>query len=131
LADGNGGSMATYRLDRIEEEVKKELSTIISELKDPRISGVISVVAVNVTKDLRFAKAFISILGSSEQGENTLKGLNSAAGFIRKEIGHRLNLRNTPEFSFTEDSSIEYGAHINKLIRDVAVKSEETNEEGN
>ena len=123
--------MATYRLDRIEEEVKKELSTIISELKDPRISGVISVVAVNVTKDLRFAKAFISILGSSEQGENTLKGLNSAAGFIRKEIGHRLNLRNTPEFSFTEDSSIEYGAHINKLIRDVAVKSEETNEEGN
>ena len=108
--------MASHRESRIDEEVKRELGAIIRELKDPRVSGVISVVAVNVTKDLRFAKAYISVLGSDEQKTAAIEGIRSAGGFIRKEIGHRLNLRHTPEFSFVLDNSIEHGAHISEII---------------
>ncbi|MBR5219233.1 MAG: 30S ribosome-binding factor RbfA [Clostridia bacterium] len=120
--------MASHRQDRIEEEVKKELSALIRELKDPRISGVVSVIAVDVTKDLRFAKAHISVLGSEEQKQDTIKGITAAAGFIRREIGHRVGLRHTPEFTFKLDSSIEYGAHINKIIEEVSASREEDNE---
>ncbi|MBO4897992.1 MAG: 30S ribosome-binding factor RbfA [Clostridia bacterium] len=108
--------MASHRESRIDEEVKRELGALLRELKDPRISGLTSVVAVNVTKDLRFAKAYISVMGSDEQKAATIEGIRSAAGFIRKEIGHRLNLRHTPEFSFVLDSSIEHGAHISEII---------------
>ena len=111
--------MATHRTGRIDEEVKRELGAVIHDLKDPRISGIVSVVAVHVTKDLRYAKAFISVLGTEEQKNDSIKGITSAAGFIRKEISKRLNLRHTPEFSFVLDDSIEHGAHINKLISDV------------
>lgn len=111
--------MPSHRSGRIDEEVKRELGAVIRELKDPRISGVVSVVAVNVTKDLRFAKAFISVLGSDEQKEKTLEGIKSAAGFVRHEIGNRLSLRQTPEFSFVLDDSIEHGAHINEILKEV------------
>ncbi len=111
--------MAAHRNDRIDEEVKRELGALIRELKDPRISGMVSVVAVRVTKDLRFAKAFISVLGSEEQQKSSIEGIKSAAGFIRKEIGRRINLRHTPEFSFVLDNSIEHGAYINKIISDL------------
>ncbi len=121
--------MASHRQDRIEEEVKKELSALIRELKDPRISGVVSVIAVDVTKDLRFAKAHISVLGSEEQRQSTLKGITAAAGFIRREIGHRVGLRHTPEFTFKLDNSIEYGAHINKIIESVSGSKEDTDEQ--
>ena len=108
--------MASHRTDRIDEEVKRELGAVIRELKDPRISGVVSVVAVNVTKDLSYAKAYISVLGTEKQQSDTILGIKSAAGFIRKEIGHRLNLRHTPQFSFILDNSIKHGAHINDII---------------
>lgn len=121
--------MPSHRLDRIEEEVKKELANIIRELKDPRISGVISVVAVDVTKDLRFAKAHISVLGSEEQRQSSIKGITAAAGFIRREIGRRVELRHTPEFTFKLDNSIEYGAHINKIIESVTGNKEEPDEQ--
>lgn len=111
--------MATHRTNRIDEEVKRELGVVLNELKDPRISGIISVVAVNVTKDLSYAKAFISVLGTEEQKNDSIKGIKSASGFIRKEISSRLNLRHTPEFLFVLDDSIEHGAHINKLISEV------------
>ncbi len=111
--------MAAYRMDRIEEEVKKALSAVIRELKDPRICELVSVIAVEITKDLRFAKAHISVFGNEEQQKNTIEGLKAAAGFIRREIGHRVNLRANPEFTFKLDNSIEYGAHINKLIGEV------------
>ncbi|MBQ7718556.1 MAG: 30S ribosome-binding factor RbfA [Clostridia bacterium] len=116
--------MASYRSGRIDEEVKRELGAVIRELKDPRISGVVSVVAVKVTKDLSFAKAYISVLGTPKQQSDTMLGINSAAGFIRKEIGQRLNLRHTPQFLFKADNSIEHGAHINKLITDVLSQDE-------
>lgn len=111
--------MPSHRSGRIDEEVKRELGAVIRELKDPRISGVVSVVAVNVTKDLRFAKAFISVLGSYEQKAKTMEGIKSGVGFVRREIGKRLNLRQTPEFSFVLDDSIEHGAHINEILKGV------------
>lgn len=108
--------MSFKRTDRISEEVKKELSSIIRDLKDPRIPMMTSVVSVNVTNDLRYAKAYISIMGTPDEKKEALKALKSAAGFIRREIGSRIKLRCVPEFSFAEDTSIEYGAHINDLL---------------
>lgn len=110
---------AYNRIDRISEEVKKELSTIIRELKDPRITTVVSVVNVTVTKDLKFAKAYISVFGDEKVQKGVLDALKSAAGFIRREIGHRINLRATPEFTFVLDNSIEYGAHINEVLKNL------------
>ena len=112
--------MANYsRTDRISEEVKRELSAVVRELKDPRIPMMTTVVTVRVTKDLKFAKAYISVLGSEDEKNGALAALKSASGFIRREIGHRLNLRNTPEFTFVADDSIEYGAHINEILREL------------
>lgn len=112
--------MANYsRIDRISEEVKRELSSVIRDLKDPRLPSMVSVVAVKVTKDLKFAKAYISIMGDSKAVSDGFAALKSASGFIRKEIGHRLNLRNTPEFSFIPDDSIAYGAHINEILKEL------------
>ena len=110
--------MPYKRIDRIAEEVKKELSGIIRDLKDPRIPQMTSVVRVDITNDLRHAKAYISIMGSEEEKKAAIKGLQSAAGFVRHEVGSRVDLRYTPEFTFILDTSIEYGAHINELLRD-------------
>ncbi len=108
------------RIVRISEEVKKELSIIVRELKDPRISSMTSVVAVDVTKDLRYAKAYISVLGDEKQKEETVAALKNAAGFVRKEIGKRVALRYTPEFTFVLDDSIEHGAHISQLLQGIS-----------
>jgi ribosome-binding factor A len=107
------------RTNRISEEMKKEISGIIqNELKDPRLPQMISVISADVTKDLRYAKVYISVLGSEEDKKNALHGLKSAAGFIRREIGHRMQLRYTPEMLFELDNSIERGAYMSKLIND-------------
>lgn len=121
--------MANYqRTDRISEEVKKHLSDIIRELKDPRIPLMTSVVSVSVTKDLKYAKAYVSIMGDEETKKEALKGLKSAAGFIRKEIGARVLLRALPEFHFELDNSIEHGAHINELLQSVIKNTPEEEE---
>ena len=106
------------RTDRIEEEVKKVASKVISqELKDPRLTAMISVTAVKVTKDLRYAKVYVSIFAKNEEEKKTnLEALKSAEGFVRKEIGHRINLRYTPQIIFELDDSIDYGMHIDSLI---------------
>lgn len=107
------------RTDRISEEMKKEISKIIqNELKDPRLPQMISVISADVTRDLRYAKIYVSILGSEQEEEDGIKGLKSASGFIRREIGHRLKLRYTPELLFELDHSIERGVYITKLIND-------------
>jgi len=117
--------MSFERVNRISEEFKKELSNIINnEIKDPRIAEFTSVMAVDVTKDLRYAKAYISVLGDEKKKSDTIQGLKSAAGFIRKEIGKRIKLRYTPEIIFEIDKSIEQAMHISKLI-DEANKSGE------
>lgn len=110
---------AYNRIDRISEEVKRELSAVIRELKDPRLPSVVSVIGVRITKDLKYAKAYISVMGNAEQQKAALDALKSASGFIRREMGHRVNLRITPEFTFEIDNSIEYGAHINEVLKNL------------
>ena len=108
---------------RINGGVQKELSTIIrNEIKDPRIHPMTSVMAVEVAPDLKTCKAYISVLGEKEAKEATIKGLNSAEGYIRRQLAKNLNLRNTPEIRFILDESIEYGVNMSKLIDDVTKK---------
>jgi len=102
---------------RISEEIKKELSTVIRELKDPRIPVMTSVLRVDVTPDLRFAKAHISVMGTDAEKAAAIEGLTKAAGFVRQQIGSRVDLRFTPEFTFVCDNSIEYGAKINEMFK--------------
>jgi len=110
---------------RVNGEVQKELSVIIrDEIKDPRISPWASVVDVQVAPDLKTCKVWISVLGSEEDRVNTGKGLKSAAPYIRRELAHRLNLRNTPEITFVMDQSIEYGVNMSHIIDDVIAKDE-------
>lgn len=109
---------------RINGEVQRELSNIIRELKDPRVGIMTSVTAVEVTPDLKYCKAYISVLGDDETKAETLAGLKSAAGFIRRELARTVNLRNTPEIKFIMDESIEHGMRMSKLIDDVR-KNEE------
>ena len=108
--------MGVNRINRINEEVKKEISAVIRELKDPRIADMTSVVKVDVTKDMKWCKIYVSVLGSDEEQTYTLKWLTSAVGCVRKEIGSRLGLRYTPEIVFILDHSIEHGAHINEIL---------------
>ena len=105
------------RTDRISEEIKKELSELIrNQIKDPRLPDFVSVTAVRVTRDLRYAKAYVSVLGDDSQKNNALIGLTNASGFIRREIGKRISLRYTPEFTFILDESIEKGMELLKFI---------------
>lgn len=105
---------------RINTEVQKELSNILrSGIKDPRIAPWTSVVAVEVAPDLKTCKAYISVLGDKKAQEDTVTGLKSAEGYIRRELAHRLNMRNTPEVRFILDQSIEYGVNMSKKIDDV------------
>lgn len=110
---------------RINGEVQKELSVIIrDEIKDPRISPWTSVVDVQVAPDLKTCKVWISVLGSEEDRVETGKGLKSAAPYIRRELAHRLNLRNTPEITFVMDQSIEYGVNMTHMIDEVIAHDE-------
>ena len=116
-----------HRVNRVGEQMKKELGEIISrKIKDPRI-GFVTVTDVEVTGDLQQAKVYISVLGDEEQRENTLKGLAKAKGFIRTEIGQRIRLRKTPEIIFEFDESMAYGNRINSLIHEL--KREEKQDE--
>lgn len=106
---------------RINMEVQRELSEIIrTEIKDPRVKGgMVTVVSVEVTPDLKYCKAYISVLGSDEAAQDALVGLKSAVGYIRRELAHRVNLRNTPELTFILDQSIAYGVNMSRLIDEV------------
>jgi ribosome-binding factor A len=111
--------MAKIRVGRVGEQIKKELSLIIqTEIKDPRI-GFITVTGVEVTNDLSQAKVYLSVLGTDQQKEDTLKALAKGSGFIRSELGRRVRLRHTPELIFKFDTSIEYGSRIEDLLRRV------------
>lgn len=105
---------------RINGEVMKELSNIIhNEIKDPRIHAMTSVVAAEVTPDLKYCKAYISVLGDEEAQKETIQGLKSAEGYIRTQLAKTVNLRNTPQITFVLDQSIEYGVNMSKLIDEV------------
>ena len=114
---------------RINGEVQKELGRIITrEIKDPRISSLTSVVAVEVAPDLKTGKAYISVLGDKEAQKSTLEGLNSAMGYIRKELARSVNLRNTPAITFVMDQSIEYGVNMTRIINEVNKDLKEEND---
>ena len=116
--------MANYRGGRINEEVKREISIIIrDEIKDPRMTAMVSITPVKVSKDLRYAKVFVSIFGKNEEEKNeTFAALKSASGYVRREVGQRMNLRNTPQIIFELDDSISYSMRIEELIDKVKDK---------
>lgn len=112
--------MASNRMGRINEEIQRELANLIRTVKDPRVHGLVSITAVEATPDLRWAKVYVSVLDKSDVNE-VVKGLKSAGGYLRRELGRALQLRYTPELIFEKDASIDKGAHILDLLRDPSV----------
>jgi ribosome-binding factor A len=107
----------TRRIQRVNNLIRQELVQMLQrQIKDPRISSLVSITEVVTSPDLRYAKVFISVLGNEEEKRATLKGLASAAGFFRKELAHQLSLRRVPELSFHQDDSIEHGARLSELF---------------
>ena len=124
--------MAKYRQGRINDEFQKEVAMILRDVKDPRVSGAfISVTAAEVTPDLKYAKVYYSSLMGDKK--EVKMGLRAAAGFIRGQIARRMNLRITPEITFVEDGSIEYGAKISKILEGITITDpdEDESEENN
>ncbi|ADL51533.1 30S ribosome-binding factor RbfA [Clostridium cellulovorans] len=118
--------MARYRSEKINEEMKKQISDVIrNRVRDPRLAPMISVTSVDVTKDLKYAKVYVSIFGSDTEKDESLKILKNSSGFIRREVASKINLRSTPELLFNLDTSIEYGMHIDRLIH--SIKENEDN----
>lgn len=116
--------MANYRRGRINDEMQKELAMILREVKDPRVKDAfISITAVEATGDLKFAKVYYSAMMGDKK--EVAKGLKSSAGYIRRQLAQRLNLRMTPELSFYEDNSIAHGAHISKLLSGIEISEPE------
>ena len=109
--------MASNRIGRINEELQRGLAALIPTVKDPRVAGMISVTAVDTTTDLRYCRVFVSALDKTQE-KDVIRGLKSAAGYLRRELGMAMSLRYTPELQFTADDSIEYGAHILEMLRD-------------
>ncbi|MBQ4040429.1 MAG: 30S ribosome-binding factor RbfA [Oscillospiraceae bacterium] len=117
--------MASNKIQRINEDIQRVLSDRLREIKDPRVrQGMASIVAVDTTGDLRWCKVYISVLGLESEKE-FMKGLKSASGWLRRELGNTLSLRYTPELVFQLDKSIEYGAHINTVINSLDISPEE------
>ena len=114
--------MPSNRIGRVNEEIQREMSSLIRTVKDPRVAdaGMVSVTAVETTPDLKYAKIFVSVLDKSASAQ-ALKGMKSASGYLRRELGRALNLRNTPELTFVRDDSIDKGAHILDMLRDPEV----------
>ncbi len=116
--------MSENRVRRVAEQIKKDVSQIIvAEIKDPGIAGMTSVTDVELSKDLRHASVYVSIYGSEAEREETLQTLARASGFVRTEVGRRIRLRYTPEINFFLDTSIEYGAYIESVLK--SLKEEE------
>lgn len=110
----------TNRMNKVNEQIKEEVSKIISlELKDPHLTGMITVTSVKTTPDFRYAKIYVSMIGEKNRKEN-LRILKQSSGYIRSEIAHRINYRTTPELVFVFDDSLEYGARIDSILADIA-----------
>ncbi|MDP4144363.1 MAG: 30S ribosome-binding factor RbfA [Bacillota bacterium] len=121
--------MVKYRGGRVNEEVKKAVSNIImNEIRDPRLTAMVSVTNVEVTKDLGYAKVYISVFGTEEQKKETLAILRNSAGFIRREVGHEVKLRTVPQMLFELDNSIEQGMHIDALLHKIKETSHDDSE---
>ena len=113
--------MASNRIGRINEEIQRELASLLRTVKDPRVHGLVTLTRVETTPDLRFSKIYVSVLDKSDVKE-VVKGLKSAGGYLRRELGRALSLRYTPELVFQADDSIDRGTHILKLLNDIERK---------
>ena len=112
--------MPSHRMDRTTEDIKRELTAILREVKDPRVSDYfVSIVRVEVTNDLSYCTVYISTIEGIEKTAEVIKGLKSAAGFVRHELGSRLSIRHTPQLIFKATDSIEYSANISKMLNDL------------
>ena len=111
--------MSSYRTARTSEDIKRELTDIMRTLKDPRITGLLSIVKVDLSADYSYCKVYVSSMDGFDAAKGAVQGLSSAAGFVRREIGTRLRMRRTPEFLFIADNGIEHSAAINKMLRDI------------
>ncbi len=119
--------MPSYRAARTHEDVQRELSAILREMKDPRVSGgMLSIVKIDLASDLSVCRVYISSLEGRAAADEAVKALKKAAGFLRRELGSRLQLRHTPELRFTADSSIEHSADIAKILNDLEDKKRES-----
>ena len=117
--------MASHRIERTTEDIKRELTAIFRELKDPRVSGAfLSIVRVEVTNDLSYCTVHVSAIEGLDRAKEAVKGLNSASGFVRRELGHRLKLRHVPELIFTATDSIEYSANISRILSSLDISSD-------
>ncbi|MBQ1928810.1 MAG: 30S ribosome-binding factor RbfA [Acutalibacteraceae bacterium] len=124
--------MSSHRIDRVSEDMKRSLSSIIRELKDPRISTMLSVVRVEVSGDMSYAKVYVSALEGLEKTQESVKGLKSAAGYIKRELSHAVKMRKMPDLTFIADNSIAHGSEIARIIGDftyTASENEDTEDE--
>ena len=117
--------MSGHKIDRISEDIRRELSAIFRTLKDPRISSMITVLRVDVTNDLSYATIHVSTVEGEDKTAESVKGLKSARGYIRKELASALSLRHVPELRFVADNSIAYSAQINKILKDLHLPQDE------
>ena len=122
--------MAGHRLERTTEDIKRELTAIFRELKDPRVQqAFISIIRVDVTNDLSYCTVYVSAMEGLDRASEAVKGLKSAAGFIRRELSHRLKLRYVPQLIFKATDSIEYSANISRILNDLDIPDDEVDED--
>lgn len=122
--------MASHRMGRTTEDIKRELTAVLRELKDPRVANaMISIVRVEVSNDLSFCKVYVSAMEGLDRAKEAVKGLKSASGFIRHEIGSRLTLRHVPTMIFEATDSIEYSANISHILSELDIKDDEEDDE--
>ena len=122
--------MAGHKIDRITEDIKRELTSIFTTVKDPRVAECfISIIRVEVTNDLSYCTVYFSVIEGMERAKQALKGLKSASGYIRRELGARLHLRHTPELIFKATDSVEYSANISRILKDLDIKRDDENDD--
>lgn len=124
--------MAGHRIERTTEDIKRELTAIFRELKDPRVAGAfLSIIRVDLTNDLSYCTVYISAMEGMDRAKEAVKGLKSASGFIRRELGARLRIRHTPELVFKATDSIEYSANISRILNGLNIKPDDSGEDEN
>lgn len=116
--------MSNHKIDRSAEDIRRELTDIMRSLKDPRITGFLTLVRVELSNDLSYCKVFVSSMEGYDATKSAVKGLNNAAGYVRRELGNRIVMRKTPELKFVADDSIEHGADIARILQDIQAERE-------